>query len=44
MPDPQRLIAEASLFTEDGRADRRVVGVDLDLWAELLPYIHSLFL
>jgi len=42
--DSQRFIAEASLFTEDGRPDRRVVGIDLDSWVELLPYINSLFL
>jgi len=42
--DSQRFVVEATLFAEDGRPDRRVVGVDLDSWGELLPYIHTLYL
>jgi len=44
--DPQHFIMEAVLFSEDGRgADRRaLVGIDLDSWDELLPFIHSLYL
>jgi hypothetical protein len=43
-PDAQHIITEASLYTEDGRPDRRVVGIDLQSWEEILPYIYSLHL
>lgn len=42
--EAQRFVVEASLFTEDGRADRRIASVDLDSWGEILPHIHSLYL
>ena len=41
--DSQRFAVEARLFAEDGQPARRDVGVDLESWEELLPYIQILF-
>jgi len=43
IPDSQRFIVDARLFAEDGQIARRDVGIDLESWEELLPYIHTLF-
>lgn len=44
--DTQVFIVQASLLGEDGREDRRLgaIGIDIDSWGELLPHIHSLYL
>lgn len=44
MPEPARIAVEAKLFTENGSPDRRTVGVDVDSWGELLPYMHTLYI
>lgn len=40
----QRITVDAVLFTEDGKADRRAVPIDMESWEELLPHIHSIYL
>lgn len=43
IPDTQRFIVEARLFGDDGQPARRDVGIDLESWEELVPYIQILF-